>query len=141
MGRAAGIAGGVLLGLLLLGIFVATQIEGSDGRTLADRVPVVGEVVRWVGLGTPGGDAPVLQVVDERRALVEGTSCETYLKSSAEGRLAVTDAFVELAADDGDPLAKRVDRTRLAEAIGLACQRAGSAASVDAAIRDTTAAR
>lgn len=124
---------------VILAIFVMTQIADSQGRTLLDRVPVVGSPlgagVRLLGIADPQGSEPIIQTVDLDRALMEGTSCSDYLAGDQTLRLRVSAAFAKLLAREGDQRAQAADQNQLAAALGSLCQRSDGSQSVDHAIR------
>lgn len=94
------ILGGIGIAAIVVGVFVMTQIADSEGRTLADRVPVLGPVVRAIGLdsgGVPGG-RPIIQSYDEATRRVETATCGGLRDASPADRLRIAEAFIEVAA-------------------------------------------
>lgn len=96
MYRLARILGGVAVALVVIGIFAATQIGDAEGRTLADRIPVVGPLVRAVGLGSPGNGQPMFRSFDEPAEIVASATCGNFKEADSDARRRIAKAFVEV---------------------------------------------
>lgn len=132
MSRLGGIFGGVLLALLVGGVFVTTQIADSDGNTLASRVPVVGSVLQGFGNGgVPGG--PMIRDADPPIELLRAATCGAFLGSSQRDRRTVADAIIEVGSRS-DVRYEKLDRDELVRVAVASCHAAGRAALVMTAL-------
>lgn len=90
------IAAGLFFVVVIGGSFIATQIQLDDGRTLADRIPVVGPVVRFIGLtgGAPGEAAgPSLIVPPDPAKVLRQRSCDDFRNADRPQQDVVIQAF------------------------------------------------
>ncbi len=123
MDRLRGIASAAAIVVVLAAVFVTTQIADSEGRTLADRIPVVGPVVDAIGLesgGVPGG-GPLIQAYDEDERIVETATCGRLRDADAAGRRRIADAIFEVGGRE-DERFRAIDPGAVVTGIVLACE-------------------
>ena len=114
MQRIGAILGGLLLFGVIAAVFVTTQIQFGDDGTLADRVPVLGEVARIADQGQP----PLFFVPEPDQDALGRLDCGEFWALERADRIARAGPLADAMNGEGAD----VDDSQAADILDGACQ-------------------